>query len=527
MKIIDLPICADKKIIAAKVDGKLCELSKEIDSKASIEPVYIDSEDGVRIYERGILFVLHMALKRLDPSIEMFVFHSLSGGLYLEFSGVNLSDSFTEKVKEEMQKITAEGLPFEKIECSKANALERYQSVNLRFKDEIIKSRKKNQITMYSCGEGYHYFYGYMPPDTSYVENFKLIHYHPGMIVLYPTIYSDGEVPEFVEQPKTHAIHRESEYWGRLAGVGELSELNAIIRENRQVQLIHVIEALQEKKIAYIADQIAESKKRIILISGPSSSGKTTFSNRLRIQLQALNLQPVRISLDDYFVDRDRTPLDENGEYNFESIDALDLDLLNEQLNQLLEGREVEIPKYDFKQGVCIKKSGVYVKLDPQQPVILEGIHALNENLTPKIFQKDKYKIYVSALTQLNIDRHSPISMSDNRLIRRIARDSRTRGYSASETIALWPSVRRGEHEYIFVHQEKADVMFNSALIYELAVLKKHVYPLLLEIKKTDPSYTQAKRLLNFLEYVEDIEDESYIPTTSLLREFIGGSVLD
>lgn len=487
----------------------------------------IKDGDGERIYQRGLTFLFFIAMKEIMPGVEFRVIHSLSHGLYLEAvppEAIHETDLLL--LEKRMRELVREALPFTKIETTIPEAKEIYAKEGLDYKNDIIDYKRMKKVTLYECKGHHHYFYGYMVPDTSYLEQFEITYYAPGFILRHPIPSHPNAVPPFFEQAKTHSVHMESEHWGRLMKAETVKDLNNRVRAGTERELIQVMEALHEKKIALIADEIVKSKKRIILISGPSSSGKTTFAQRLRIQLMTSGVTPASISLDNYFVNRVDTPLDEQGEYDFETIDALDLKLLNRQLRDLLQEREVYLPKFDFHSGTR-SFSQVPFKLEPDQPLILEGIHALNEKLSRDVFQKDKFKIYISALTQLNLDQHNRIPTTDNRMIRRIVRDYRMRGYSAQDTLKRFASVRAGEDKHIFPYQENADAIFNSALDYELAVLKKHALPLLEAIDESDSSFYQAKRLRKFLYYFLDIEEEGWIPSTSILREFIGGSSLE
>jgi uridine kinase len=365
-----------------------------------------------------------------------------------------------------------------------------------------------------------------MAPSTGYIAQFKLIKYDDGAILMHPTKYSPFEVPDFVESPKIAEIYKETEAWGKIMDIGYVSNLNALIENGGHKELIQIAEALHEKKIATIADMITQKKKRVILIAGPSSSGKTTFANRLRLQLKVNGLHPITISTDNYFVNRELTPKDEHGELDFESLKAVDVALFNTHIMKLLDGESVDLPVFDFHEGKRTYRNKP-IMIDEDQPIIIEGIHGLNEKLSCHIFKRDKFKIYVSALTQLNIDEHNRIPTTQTRLLRRIVRDNQFRGHSALKTINMWNSVRRGEERNIFPFQEEADVMFNTALPYELAVLKKHAEPLLNTISQDEPAYGEAVLLLKFLSYFKSIEEDELVPNVSILKEFIGGSGFD
>lgn len=512
-------------ILAAYVNGEIRELSYSL--KEGEEYGWIDQRrsDGVRILQRGLTFLFYIALKELFPTRVMKLLHSLSGGLYFEMEdGEALHKDEIQQLQLRMEELIEEDLPFLKHEMSIEEASALFASQGLDFKADIIVYKHNPVATVYELGGYFHYFFGYMPASTGALPKFELLSYSPGIILRHPTRSHPEGIPPFEEQPKVHAVHKESALWAQLLKVSDVAQLNAIVKEEHRIrELIQVQEALQEKKISEIADMIKERGTRVILVAGPSSSGKTTFTHRLKIQLMASGVFPRSISLDNYFINRVNTPLGEDGLPDFEALEALDLVRLNADIRRLLEGEEVSLPIYDFLIGER-SKTEVPMRLLPNQPVILEGIHGLNDRLTPGIHRKDKFKVYVSALTQLNLDKHNRIPTTDNRLIRRMVRDYATRGHSAEATIAMWPSVRRGEEKHIFPFQERADAIFNSALVYELAILKKVALPLLEKIEPGDEVYAQAKRLKKFLYYFVSIEEQSWVPSTSLLREFIGGS---
>ncbi|HHT20988.1 MAG TPA: Flp pilus assembly complex ATPase component TadA [Tissierellia bacterium] len=517
-----------ENVALAFLDGnEIRELSRLKAGQDDVQFITIKDADGERIYQRGLVFLFYIALKELMPEIKFRVIHSLSHGIYVEADPPEaIHENDLVLIERRMHELVRQAIPFTKKEMTIPEAKAIYAAEGLLYKNEIIDYKRMKKVTMYQCRDYHHYFYGYMVPDTSFIKDFEIVYYAPGFILRHPTPAHPSSVPPFVEQAKTHAIHMEAEHWGRLMEVETVRDLNTKIRQGQDRELIQVQEALHEKKIAQIADDILRQKKRIILISGPSSSGKTTFAQRLKIQLMTSGVTPASISLDNYFVDRVDTPLDEHGEYDFETIEALDLTLLNRHLRDLLQEKPVHLPVFDFISGTKSFSAEPF-QLGPEQPLILEGIHALNERLSSGVFQKDKYKIYVSALTVLNLDEHNRIPTTDNRLLRRIVRDHRTRGYSAADTIARFASVRKGEDRHIFPFQENADAIFNSALDYELAVLKKHALPLLEEITLESPVFYHAKRLKKFLYYFLEIEDETMVPSTSILKEFIGGSSLD
>jgi uridine kinase len=465
------------------------------------------------------------AAKDLFPTGEVTVEHSLSKGLYCE---LHLEQEVTpqdvQNLEKRMREIVDEERPLLRKSLPLAEAISLFETAGQVEKVRLLRLLKREKVSIYYCGDIYDYFYGNMVPSTGYLQCFELVFYHPGVILRFPEKEKPDVLPTFVEQPKLAQIFLEAERWGRILHCGYVSTLNEHVLNEQAADIIRVAEALHEKKIAQIADFISEHRKevRVILVAGPSSSGKTTFAQRLNIQLRVNGVRPVSISLDDYFVDREFTPLDEKGNYDFEAIEAIDLDLFNEHLIHLLQGEQVKIPSYNFLTGER-EYRGNSIQIAKDQPLIVEGIHGLNERLTNAISREQKVKIYISALTQLSIDNHNRIPTTDARLIRRIVRDSQFRAHDALQTLQIWPSVRRGEERNIFPYQEEADIMFNSALIYELGVLKKYAEPLLEKISAESIQYSEAKRLLNFLAYFHSIADDE-VPTNSILGEFIGKS---
>lgn len=514
----------DALIVAAKVNNNLKELRYVLDKDAEIEFVDLSTSIGQRIYQRSLSFVFIRAAMELLPECRVSVEHSLSKGLYCEIKYKNpINEDDVEAIESRMNQIVEENVKFEKKNIPKEEAKKIFHRFDMDAKEKLLNYREKDNINIYSCGWLQNYFYGYMVPSTGYLKNFKLKFYLPGIIIQFPTKQEPNKIPKFKEQPKLASVFREAEIWGNILDVGYVANLNELIEKDEHPQLIRIAEALHEKKIAQVADMITQKEKRVVLIAGPSSSGKTTFAQRLLIQLKVNGLNPITLSTDDYFVNRELTPRDEEGNYDFESLDAVDVDLFNANLTKLIQGQEVHIPTFNFLTGTREYK-GNKLKIHKDQPIIIEGIHGLNEKLTNDVPHDKKFKIYISALTQLNIDNHNRIPTTDTRLVRRIVRDSKYRGHSALTTLRLWKSVRRGEERNIFPFQEAADIMFNSALVYELAALKKYAEPLLKEIDDKEPEYAEAKRLLKFLSYFKSIDDEKSILQTSILKEFVGGS---
>jgi len=511
-------------IVAALVDNKLRELFYELDKDCKVSWITLEHSDGIRIYQRTLSFLFIRAAMEVFRDLHVNVRHSLSKGLYCDFDYQReLDENDISKIKIRMNEIIEKGEVIHKASVEVEEAKTIFEDLEFRTKAKLLKYRSHDFINIYTCGWIKNYFYGYMLPNVSYLKCFDVIKYDVGVILRHPTTASPIALPTFEEHKKLAQTFRESEAWGDIVSVGNVFELNDEIENENYKELMILGEALHEKKVAQIADQITKANKKVILIAGPSSSGKTTFANRLRIQLKVNGFDPITLSTDDYFVDRQFTPVDENGNIDFESIDAVDVKQFNLDLAGLVAGEEVELPTFNFIEG-CREYNGKMLQIHENQPIIIEGIHGLNEKLTNQIDGEHKFKIYISALTQLNIDDHNRIPTTDSRLIRRIVRDSKYRGHDAITTIKLWPSVRRGEEKNIFPFQEEADVIFNSALSFELAVLKKHAEPLLEAISETVDEYKEAKRLLKFLSYFESIDDDTLVPITSILKEFIGGS---
>ena len=514
-------------IVAIRCGNILKELTEQVEENCELELVDLASSDGEKIYQRSLSFIMIRAAIECFKGIKVRIEHSLSKGLYCEFDYEHkLMHEDFELIKAKMRAIIERDEPFTKTRTSIEEAKRIFETYNMYSKVDLLKYRDSDYINLYQSGDLQNYFYGYMVPSTGYIKSFDMIKYDNGIILMHPTKYSPFCPPAFVESPKIADIFNESERWGEIMEMAYVSNLNNVIENDTHPELIRIAEALHEKKIAYIADEITKTGKRVILIAGPSSSGKTTFANRLRIQLKVNGLHPITISTDNYFVDREKTPKDENGDLDFESIDAVDVAQFNQDLMMLLDGEMVDLPVFNFQIGKREYRNKPFsIKTD--QPIIIEGIHGLNEQLTSKIFKRDKFKIYVSALTQLNIDEHNRIPTTQTRLLRRIVRDNQFRGHSAKKTIGMWSSVRRGEERNIFPYQEEADAMFNTALPYELAVLKKHAEPLLKNIKPDEPEYGEAILLLKFLSYFKSIEDDNLVPYVSILKEFIGGRCFD
>lgn len=512
-------------IALCRLNGNYHELSKNIEESGNLEILKFDSVIGMKIYSRTLQFIFIKAALDLFGNSRITIEHSINKGLFGEIHKEEvLSKDDILKIKNRMIEIIKSDIPIKKVKIKKEKAIEIFKNYGMEDKVLLLNYVNFETVNLYNLDGRYDYFYGQMAYSTGIVKAFDLMYYDPGFILRTPEEKNLNELPPYKENKKLAQIFLETERWLDILEVGEVGSLNKKVDSSEVKDLIMISEALHEKKIANIADMITNKKEtKVVLIAGPSSSGKTTFANRLGIQLRVNGYIPIPISLDDYFVNREETPLDENGEPDFESIYSLDLELFNKDLNKLLHGEEVEIPSYNFKKG---KREWVNNKLKlPQNGIIVvEGIHGLNPILTKSIEDKNKFKIYISALTQLNLDNHNRIATTDIRRIRRMVRDYLSRGYGAEETLKMWPSIKRGEEKNIFVYQEEADVMFNSTLVYELCVLKKYALEELEKIKPESPVYIQATRLKAFLGFFKEIEKES-VPENSILREFIGGSI--
>ena len=517
-------------ILLAYMDGKLTELFTEIKKDCHVRFVTLKEQAGYMVYKRTATFIFLKACEDLlgkGESTKIAIDYSIGNSIFCDFSSMErvVDDKFAHSIQKRMEQLYESDLPITKRSLDTDQASRYFDSVGLKGKRELFKFRRESKTNIYSM-DGYdNYFYGYMAPSTGYIPTFLVSAYQHGVVLQIPKRKQTEEIVPFTPQPKLFHVMQRSREWTKTMGVDTVGALNDEITYGNINHLILLQEGLQEKLLADISDEIVSKNKRIILIAGPSSSGKTTFSHRLSIQLEIAGLTPHPVSMDDYFLDRELSPRDENGNYNFETIASLDVDLLTKHINQLLNGEEVDVPSYNFVTGKR-EYHGHKLKIGQKDVLVMEGIHGLNGTLTNEIPEDAKYRIYVSALNQINLDEHNRIPSSDGRLLRRIVRDAMTRGNDARENISRWDSVRKGEEDNIFPYQEEADVMFNSAQVYEIAVLKQYAEPLLFAVPKDCPEYQEAKRLLKFLEYFLNIPSEA-IPKTSLLREFIGGSCFD
>ena len=523
----------NSKFVAAKVNNKMEDLHYEFYKPKKIEFVDISNSSGMRVYVRSLIMVFYKAAQKLFPGVSLRVEHPISKGYYCKLN--NIDHTFTDEdialIKSKMQEIIERDIPFIKVEDESEKIIQMFKEKDRKDVVELLESLGQNYSEYYSLGQTVDYYNGVLVPSTGYLSAFNIICYKDGVLLQIPKKQKPTELDDFIEQDKMFEVFKEYIEWSQITKLQNVGDLNRFFKKDKDQRgektgmLIKVSEAMHEKRISQMSDAIYShrDKVRVVLISGPSSSGKTTLSKRLSVQLMANGLMPVTLSLDNYFVEREENPRDENGDYDYESLYALDIKLFNTQLQQLLDGEEVVIPTYDFITGKKKYSSKNTMKITDKNILILEGIHALNPELTPSVEGFKKFKIYVSALTTISLDNHNWVPTTDTRLLRRIIRDYRFRGYSAQQTISRWDSVRRGEDKWIFPYQENADIMFNSALLFELSVLKSKAEPILDEVPKNCPEYSEAHRLLKFLRYLTPIRERE-IPQTSLLKEFLGGS---
>jgi len=514
-------------ILLARVNGKLQELHKKVKRNAEVSFLTAKDRPGLQTYSRSVTLLMLKAFYEIvgaERIKKVSIDFSLGDGLFVEAEGsFELTQELVDQVKEKMRIYVKEELPIMKRSVNTQEAVELFHHYRMYDKERLFKYRRVSRVNIYSIGGFEDYFYGYMVQNTKYLKWFDLILYQNGLMLMLPNSSDPEHVPQFHSMEKLFHVLKESGEWGKKLRVANVAALNDMIISGRMNELILIQEALMEKKMGDIAEMIAsQPDHKIVMIAGPSSSGKTTFSHRLSIQLRAIGLNPHPIAVDNYFVNRVDTPKDADGNYNYEILEAIDVERFNKDMTALLAGKTVELPTYNFISGER-EYNGDRMKLGKGDILVIEGIHCLNERLSYSLPKESMLKIYISALTQLNVDEHNRIQTTDGRLLRRIVRDARNRGSSAQNTIRMWPSVRRGEDENIFPYQEDADVMFNSALVYELAVLKQYAEPLLFCVPQSSEEYVEAKRLLKFLDYFLGVSSED-IPKNSILREFIGGS---
>jgi uridine kinase len=523
-----LPEWDNPPIVGAIINNELRELTYPITMESRVQPVTMSVSDGARIYRRSLVFLLEAAFDDLFKPAMLTVDHSVSsGGYYCQVKGrPPINPSELVQLKQHMRELVDKNIPFERSLVPLDEARELFTERKMAEKVRLLKFRQKGKLVLYSILDHRDYHYGYMVPSTGYLSWFDLRPMnHQGFVLQFPRRHAPKELLPMPDYPKLLASFRQYSKWLERLGIENVGALNDVIQSGNIREIILVAEAFHEQQVAEIARKIVERSgtTRIVLIAGPSSSGKTTTSKRLAVQLLAQGISPFPIEMDNYFVERERTPRDENGQFDFERLEALDLGLIADHFKRLIAGEEVQLPKFDFKKGFSVP--GEVVRLHKDQIIILEGIHGLNPRLLPDFSTDETFRIYVSCLTQLNLDRHNRISTTDSRLLRRIVRDARERGYSAQDTISRWESVRRGEKRHIFPYQENADVLFNSALVYELAALKPLVEPLLRQVPFGNPEYIEAKLLLAFLEWFQPL-DLDLVPDNSIVREFTGGSIL-
>lgn len=518
------------QIALVVVDGKIRELMKRVDHDCELEFITYENVIGHKTYVRSAIMLMMKAIKDvagMEAAVNVKVEFSIGAGYYCSFkNGLKMDAETIEKVKDRMGELADMDLLVTKKAYPADEAVALFKELGMEDKVSLFRYRRSSNINVYCLGDYYDYYYGYMLPSTGYIRQFDLFPYEQGMILLLPEREEPETLPQFVPKPKLFRTLMTTCEWGVEMGIDTVGDLNDRICQGDIADLILVQEALQERRISEIARDIARREGvKFVMIAGPSSSGKTSFSHRLSIQLRTYGLKPHPIGLDNYYLNHEDTPLDDQGRPDYECLEALDVEQFNQDMSDLLAGREVQLPTFNFKTGKR-EYSGKTTRLGADDILVIEGIHGLNEKMSYSLPAESKYKIYISALTCLNVDEHNRIPTTDGRLLRRMVRDARTRGTSAEKTIAMWPSVRRGEEKYIFPFQEEADAMFNSAMIYELAVLKQYAEPLLFNIKRGEPAYHEAKRLLKFLEYFLGVSSEE-LPKNSLCREFVGGSCFD
>ena len=527
IKVLDLVDPNDKSIIACKVNNRIRELTFEVYYDATIEFITINDEDAMRIYEASLRYLFLMAIERLYPELKVRMTYHISRAIFCRILDNKKRFNFQmlREIEEEMHRIIDLDLPLIRKVVPNAEAEEIYRNNHMEDKIRMLKYRPEKTVHFYQCGDHIDYLYSYMVPSTGYINKFSLRLYSPGILIQYPRSEMNGEIPPFVDEPTYGETLKEASFWSRVCHAEDIADINEHIEGgyDSMVDFVNMCEARHNDKLCLLADKIAKDIEdiKIIAIAGPSSSGKTTFSNRLRIQLMTRGIIPVKLSIDDYYFDRSTLIPDEDGNYDFEHINTIDVELFNKHLVALINGEEVQVPSFDFLSGK--RQPGPTIRLEPNQPIIIEGIHALNEAMTVSIPRHNKFKIYIAPHAQLNIDDHSPISGTQLRQVRRLVRDYKFRGFSAKRTIEVWNSVRRGEFRWIYDNQEGVDFVFNSDLVYELCVLRKHAIPLLEAIDKEDEFYIDANNLLKMLKLFRDIPDE-LVPCNSLLREFIGDS---
>ena len=523
VKLLDLIDKNDKSIICARVNNRVRELTYEVYYDAKVEFLTVKDIDAIKIYEASLRFVVAMAFKRVYPNLKIRFCYNVSRSIFVQILNGKSTIEMKEAIEKEVQKIIDADYPLKRFVVTKEEAKDVYIKNGLEDKLDILQYRPEKTVHLYDCNGYLNYMFSHMVPSTGYLKQFKIRLYQPGLILQYPRAESKGEIPEFVDAPTFGKTLKESHEWGTIAGADSVAGINAHIKRDGVIDFIQLCEARHNRMLAKLGDMIESdiSNIRLICIAGPSSSGKTTFANRTRIELLSRGIKPIRISIDDYYLPKSQAPKDEDGKPDLESIEALDIELFNKDMLDLISGKEVQLPKFDFKLGKRVP--GRILKVGENEPIIIEGIHALNERMTTLIPKHQKFKIFIAPQAQINLDNTNPISITDLRLLRRIVRDYNFRGASAEETMSMWPSVRRGEFKWIYDTQEGADYVYNSMLSYELCVMKKYAMPLLQAIEQDNPYFPIAERLIRMLKYFDDMPDE-WVPCNSLMREFIGGS---
>ena len=530
-KIYDSPVTVldivgnNRDYLAAYVNKRVRELTYTIDKDSEIIPLTFKDRDAMRIYESSVRFLVAMAMHNIHPHYQIRFAYNVSRSIFLQIlnQGTSASGVMIKELIEEMNKLVEQDIPLVRQIVSKEEAARIFTEDGYQDKVDILKYRPEKTAHIYHCGNYRNYMYSRMVPSTGYIRKWIVRYYHPGIIIQYPRPEAGGEIPPFEDAPTFGKTLKRAHQWGLATGCDTIVGINERIEKDGDIQFITLCEQKHNRQLCELGQMIEDEKEsiRLICIAGPSSSGKTTFANRLRIELLSRGIKPLRISMDDYYLDRGKTPLDEEGKPDFESVNALDIELFNQNLADLIAGLEVDLPKYDFKQGKRVKGRTITVPLD--QPIIIEGIHALNEKLTASIPAHQKFKIFIAPQSQVNIDNHNPMSLTDLRLLRRMVRDHQFRNSSAISTLEMWPSVRKGEFKWIYDTQEGANYVFNSFSAYELSVMKKYAMPLLEEIDPESEHFPVAERLIRMLKFFKDLPDK-WVPCNSIIREFIGGS---
>ena len=525
VRLLDLLESEDKEIVCARVNNRVRELTYEVYYDAKIDFLTVKDSDAIRTYEASLRYLVAMAFARVYPDVKVRFCYNVSRSVFIQpvDPKVIVKPEMVKKVNDEMQKIIKADLPMKRFVVSKEEAAEIYKKNGMEDKLDILQYRPEKTVHLYDCDGYLNYMFSHMVPSTGYLSKYNLFLYSPGMILQYPRSECGGEIPKFEDAPTFGKTLKESHQWAKIAGADSVAGINEHIHRDGVIDFIQLCEARHNRMLAKLGDLIESDIEniRLICVAGPSSSGKTTFANRLRIELLSRGLKPIRISIDDYYLTKDKAPKDIDGKPDLESIEALDIQLFNENMFSLISGEEVTLPKFDFKLGKRVP--GRTLKIGPNEPIIIEGIHALNDRMTTLIPKHQKFKIFIAPQAQINLDDANPISITDLRLLRRLVRDYKFRGASAEETIGMWPSVRRGEFKWIYDTQEGADFVYNSMLSYELCVMKKYAMPLLQNVERESEYFPVAERLMRMLKYFDDMPDE-WVPCNSLMKEFIGGS---